>query len=144
MAATTASIVTERINAQKVMDYPVAESTKALCGTLKNLNASGYLEEATDAASKVFLGVGAEEVDNSSGSDGDKRAQVHTDGIFLFTLSGGAAITDIGTNVYVKDNQTVAKAAGASNDVPCGTIVGYHSSTKVWVDISIGARVASS
>jgi len=143
MAATTVSIVTPRRDDGKCERYAIYQAIKALTGTLKNFNTSGYLVEGSDTASEIFAGVGAEEVDNSAGASGALTAKVYTDGIFDFTLQGGgAAVTDIGTRVFVKDNQTVAKAADATNDIPCGTIVAIRSATVVGVDISIGARKA--
>ena len=85
-------------------------------GALVNINTSGYAVNATDAASETFAGVAYETVDNSGGSAGDKEIRVVTTGTFVFTDGGGnGAITDVGVQFNISDNQTVTDAATTNN-----------------------------
>lgn len=130
MTATTESIETPRRDGNLVA-HGVAASTKVLEGTLVKLT-SGYAESMTKAASLVFAGVAYEEIDNTSGSAGDKVVRVERTGIFEFAMSG-AAITDIGSEVYALDNQTVTKTGTDATRV--GKIVAFENAGKVFVDI---------
>ena len=90
-------------------------------GALLGLDSSGYAQPLT--AGDPFLGVAYEEIDNGSGSDGDKSVRVYTLGDFNHALSG-AAQTDIGRPVFASaDNTLTFTAAGNSyvgvvQDVP--------------------------
>jgi len=114
--------------------YKVAASTKIYAGSSVCLNASGYAIPAADTAGFIFLGVAQEYVDNSSGANGDLTVKVRRKGVH-FLAASGMAITNIGTAVYVVDDQTVGLAATTTNDIPCGTIAEFVSSTSVGVDI---------
>lgn len=118
------------------LPYKVAGNTTIYANSLVCLNASGYAVPAGDTANYKFLGVAAEYVDNSAGSNGDKQVRVWRKGVFEFGASS-MAITNIGDAVYVLDDQTVGTAAQATNDVGCGKIAGFKSATSVLVDIGM-------
>ena len=116
------------------IEYPVAGSSEIFGGSMVCANASGYAASGADTSGFKFLGVAQEYVDNSDGSDGDKKVVVRRKGVFRFAASG-MAITDVGESVYIVDDQTVAKST--TNSVACGRIVEYISATEVGVDIDM-------
>ncbi|MDO8684903.1 MAG: hypothetical protein Q7N50_15675 [Armatimonadota bacterium] len=92
-------------------------------GALVNINAAGYATNATDASGETFAGVAYETVDNADGSAGDKEIRVLTGGSFVFVDGGGnGAITDVGVQFNIVDNQTVTDAA-TTNNVKAGVCV---------------------
>lgn len=115
--------------------HPVAASTHLYQGTLSFINASGYLDDDTASGVNKFAGVVTEEKDNSSGSNGDLKAEVLETGEFPFSGTGFTQAS-VGKKAYATDNFTVA-AGYAANGVNIGTIVEYISSTKVVVRINV-------
>lgn len=131
MTATSVSIDTPRQEGDLIA-YGVAASTKVPKGVLTQL-ASGYLTSMTKAASLVFSGVSAEEADNSAtATNGYIKGKVYKTGVFEFILSS-AAITDIGTEVYALDNQTVTKTSTDATKV--GKIVNVVNTNKAIINI---------
>jgi len=104
-------------------------------GALACFNSSGYVMAAAATALYRLAGVVDGQVDNSSGSAGDAPVTVFTEGEFLFGISS-ASQSDVGTAVYVSDDQTVTttRPAGATA-IYAGEIREVPSSTTVWVDI---------
>ena len=115
------------------LDYEVAAGAKIYAGSLVCLNTSGYAVPGADTAGYKFLGVAQEQKDNSSGANGDLTVRVRRTGVHRFAGTA-LAITDIGTSVYVSDDQTVAKST--TNSVACGQIAEFVSATEVGVDIA--------
>jgi hypothetical protein len=92
-------------------------------GALVNINAAGYATNATDASGETFAGVAYETVDNSGGSAGDKEIRVLTTGTYVLVDGGGnGAVTDVGVQFNISDNQTVTDAA-TSNSLKAGVCV---------------------
>lgn len=104
-------------------------------GTIVNIDADGYGIKGADTAGHVLGGIACDTVDNTGGADGAKEVAVYTEGTFEFAFSGTAAQTDVGTNAYVVDNQTVALAATTTNDVLVGKIVEFIDASTVRVKI---------
>lgn len=77
---------------------------------------------ASDTAGLTVLGVGTQYVDNTD--DGETVSFIST-GIHLMDNSATNAVakTDIGTLCYVEDADTVAVAAGPTNDIAAGVVV---------------------
>ncbi|MDO8588965.1 MAG: hypothetical protein Q7T82_18215 [Armatimonadota bacterium] len=85
-------------------------------GALVNINAAGYATNASDASGETFAGVAYETVDNSGGLAGDTEIRILTTGSFVFVDGGGnGAITDVGAQFNIVDNQTVTDAATTNN-----------------------------
>jgi len=92
-------------------------------GALVNITATGYATNASDTASETFAGVAYETVDNSAGSAGDKEIRVLTTGTFVLVDGGGnGAITDVGVEFKISDNQTVTDAS-TTNNIKAGECV---------------------
>lgn len=119
---------------------PVAASTTIYEQTLVFANASGYADDDTASGVNTFAGVAIDEYDNSAGSNGDVASEFWTEGKFKLT---GANFTQasVGKDAYASDNYTVTQTPTAST-VRIGTIVGYVSSTVVWVAIDSQHRNA--
>ncbi len=117
--------------------YGMAAAAVILAGTLVCLNASGYAVSGVDTDAFTFAGIAEEGVDNTSGANAEKTALVYSDGEFLLTGSG-FALTSVGKQVFLIDNQTVGLANSASvvNLIPVGEVVEYVSATQVWVRIA--------
>lgn len=115
-----------------LQSYPVYQSTQIYKGGLVCLNSSGYLIEGTDTAGLQFVGVAYENVNNTSGSDGDKNCRVHTTGTHRLTAT---SITQamVGDLMYLADDATIDDTS--TNYICVGRLVEYVSATSGWVDI---------
>lgn len=136
MANATKSVTRDR-QEPDISLQAVTASSKIFAGTLVNFDANKNVKKGSDTAGEVFAGVAMHEVDNSDGAAGDQEIDLYQNGDFIFALSGGAALADIGTEVFVLDDQTVAKTAAVTNNVSVGYIVGYIDATYVRVRISV-------
>jgi hypothetical protein len=132
MAAVTANQITKR-RAPDRANYPVAASTRLYEGTLAFVTAAGYLDDDTASGANGFAGIVVEEVDNSSGSAGDKRCEVYNKGQFELVGSSFAQ-TDVGIDIYAANNWDVSNARAAAK-VRIGRCVEFISATKIVVDI---------
>jgi len=114
--------------------YPVKAGVKIYAGSIVCIGTDGYAIPGTDTAGLKFIGVSREYVDNTSGTSGAVTVKVWRRGAFELAASG-MAITSVGASVYVVDDQTVGVAATTTNDIPCGRVSEYNSSSSVYVDI---------
>lgn len=122
----------------EIESYPVYQSTKIYAGSLVMLNSTGYAIPGADTASCTFVGVAQEYIDNSAGASGAKRVTVRRLGCHRFAYGGTAAITLIGTMVYLVDDQTVNVAGSTTNDIPCGKVAQVDTTlNQVWIDIGL-------
>ncbi|GEK71592.1 MULTISPECIES: hypothetical protein [Halomonas] len=103
--------------------HPVAAGSLCYAGAIAVMNAAGYAAPASTATGLTALGVFYEQVDNTSGADGDELAQIER-GCFHFANDGGDPIdrTMIGTPCYLVDNQTVAATDGTGTRSAAGVI----------------------
>ncbi len=129
--------------------YLVADNIVIYKGAIVCLNTStGYAVVGTDAASRLFLGYAIDHVDTTA--NGPLGAS-HASGLLSVRAFRGVlmqsvectttAITDIGSAVYVADSGAVGLAAGSTNFVYVGTIVGWHTATSI--DVAINAAGVS-
>lgn len=115
----------------------VAASTKILAGTIVCLNAAGYAVGASVATTLIADGRAEETVDNSAGVAGAEKVTVRK-GTFRFANSASTdAITrtEVGKNVYLVDNQTVAKTDGGATRSIAGKVFAVDAQG-VWVTFS--------
>ena len=115
------------------------DAVKLVQETLVTLDASaGYVTGAI-TASRPFIGVAAETVDNSAGSAGDKRIDVWVTGVFYFKTDETAAQTDVGKIAYWDtgsnggNDQCVIADPGVAMEI--GRIVAIEGTTGRWVRI---------
>ena len=120
----------------------VVTGQKIFLGSLVCLNGNGFARPAADTAGYRIRGVALEQVDNTSGSNGDKTVTTRK-GVYLFEASG-LTIADLGEPMYVVDDQTVSKAA-TTNNIHAGILVGIEGASKAWIDVGsrAGGSVAS-
>ena len=113
MALTANSDVDHYID-QELRSFQVAAAKHVYKGALVALASTGYAQPLT--AGDRFVGVAYEEIDNSSGANGDLSARVYTLGDFGMTLSG-AAITDVGRPVFASADATLSFTATGNSYV---------------------------
>lgn len=116
--------------------HSVAAGENCFAGTIAVMNATGFAEPGSTATGLVALGVFSKQYDNSAGADGDMVAEIER-GHFQFANSEGAdeiTITDIGSDCYIVDDQTVALTDGTSTRSRCGVIDDVDAGG-VWVRI---------
>ena len=118
--------------AGNVVSYDVAASTTIYKGAMVCDNGSGYAVPAADTNGYALLGFAVEKADNSSGSDGDIEVRVYKVGSYEMAKAS-AAQTDIGTLMYILDDQTVASSS--TNSVKAGYVVEVPDTSTVRVRI---------
>ena len=138
MSALAADRNTKRLKTDQSQSYPVAASTTIYAGALVCLNTSGYAVAAAATAGYQVVGVAKEQVDNSSGSNGDESVEVHRTGAFEFT-SSGLSIADEGKPCWITDDNNVTTTPG---DVFVGILREYVSATSAYVDVEPATREA--
>ncbi len=116
------SLSADRMTAHKdgeILVPGVAASTKIYGGGITAVNAAGYALPAADAVGLKVIGKAEEQVDNSSGANGDKTVEVRRKKAFIFKNSGTNAVTiaHLFTNVYVEDDETVSSSGGTNSIV---------------------------
>ncbi|MGD9767832.1 MAG: hypothetical protein AB7U62_09320 [Pseudolabrys sp.] len=120
-----------------------AASQKFFAGGIVMRNASGYAVKGATATSQVGIGRADEQVDNSTGSAGDKSVKVRP-GVHRFANSTSGdliTIADIGKPCFTVDDQTVAKTNGTNTRSIAGFIYDVDD-LGVWVEFN-EARVQS-
>ena len=107
-------------------------------GSLVAVNAAGYAVPASDTAGLKVIGRAEERVDNTSGANGDLSVVVST-GVFKLDNSGSNSIVqaDVGADVFVLDDQTVVKTAGASESIVAGQCEELDSDGGIWVRVNL-------
>lgn len=115
--------------------YPVKAGAKIYAGGIVCVGSDGYAVAGSDTAGLKFVGVARRSVDNTAGASGALTVEVWRKGCFGLAASGSMAITNVGDSVYIVDDQTVGLAATTVNDVRCGSVSEFLSSTSLFVDI---------
>lgn len=116
---------------------PVKAATTIYKGALVSRNASGYAIGSSDTASEIVVGVAVKQANNSAGAAGAIRVIVRQ-GVFLLAATS-IAITAVGAQMYVVDDQTVDET-DPGNTCKSGVLVEYVSATSGWVllDFALG------
>lgn len=113
------------------VDVPLAASTTIYRWSFVGLDANGNLVSyvapigSTTITGNVLIGIAVQNVDNSSGSAGDKTCKVFVKGYVTFALSG-VAITDVGGCIMAADNSSVTITAGLGHYA--GRVIAYDRS----------------
>ena len=134
MPAATEGRMTKRRDGRK-MSLPVAANTKLLIGCMVALNTTGVAVHASAIATLKVQGVAETEADNTGGVASAIQVQIDRQGWFLFANSAGAdqiALTDVGSNCFAVDNQTVAKTS-ATNTRPVAGVIRDVEAEGVWI-----------
>ncbi|WP_448761900.1 hypothetical protein [Acinetobacter tandoii] len=139
MAKTETAIVTEA-RCGTLMAVPLAALALVLQGTFAVVNANGYAVASEDVggANQNCLGVWDNSAENK-GANGDAVACVRRKQQFLVRNSAVDPVdqADLGSPVYIEDNQTIAKTDGAGSRSLAGRFMGFDAqySDCVWVEI---------
>lgn len=146
MAALTASKKVPQYGAGNPLvlglSLPMKASTKIFNGGLVGIDSSGNAMPAGLLAGGTVrvLGVADAEVDNSSGAAAARSVPIRR-GAFVFKNStAGDAITkaEVGSAVYVVDDQTVAKTNGTSTRALAGICIGLDDNgSDVIVEVGV-------
>lgn len=108
---------------------PVAASTKLIKGAMVGRNASGFIVNMESGTPATALGECLKTVDNTSGSDGDKYAEIRS-GVFNLHIAGADSFVradiDAFPPVYALDNQTVAKTSNGGARPVMGRVIGIE------------------
>lgn len=131
--AVSANQLIERSDADKGR-APVAASKTLYAGTLAFI-ASGYATDDDNGGSNAFAGIVAKEVDNSSGSNGDKDVELYQEGKFKLSFPGVTLTqADVGATAYATDNYTCTDVSTSATTI--GTIVEFIDANTAMVEIA--------
>jgi hypothetical protein len=125
----------------KLVAVPVAAGAKIFKGGLVILD-GGYAKAGAQLPGVIFVGVAYETVDNTGGAAGAVNVRIETDGTHEFKGDGVAA--DLGKVVYLSDDETVKKAAGAAigdDNIKVGIIVAVPAAgiNRILIDNNVGS-----
>jgi len=142
--ALSANRAVKKKEGEKV-EVPVAGSTTIYQGMLVARDTNGYAAPAADNSNHVFHGIALEEVDNSSGSNGDANIVVQRRGSHKLPVVDPHRYEQdaLGGSVYVNDDEYVADNDQIDNSVRVGTVVALADDGDLWVDIEPGAEAGT-
>jgi len=141
MPALTADRATPYYNDRQMHDYAQKAATKLFAGALAVLDA-GYAAPGRTATGLVAVGFVDKYSDNSTGANGDLKARIRSR---IGRLNNSAAadqigLTEIGSDCYIVDDQTVAKTNGSSTRSVAGKVIDVDSQG-VWVAVGPGGVI---
>lgn len=136
MAALTADQNIPMRAPEREIILKVAAATTIYAGAMVAVNATGYAVPASDTAGLTVIGRASCMADNSAGADGDMVLEV-LKAVYKYKTEGGSAcdLADVGQDVFVLDDNTVVKTAGAVNAVVAGKCDEIDDDGDVWVAI---------
>lgn len=115
--------------------FPVAANAVIFAGAIVAINAGGYAVPGATATTLKAVGVAQEAVDNTGGANGAISVKVRR-GVFFFDRSNSEQYperTDIGSDCYIIDDQTVGLTSGGGTRSIAGKIRDAGSAG-VWVE----------
>ena len=118
----------------KRRNFAVAAAAVIYQGAMVALNSSDNLVPASTSTTLSVVGRAQDGVDNTNGIAGAERCEVDT-GIFLYANSSAGdliAASDIGSDCFAVDDQTVALTNGGSSRSVAGKIFDVDANG-VWV-----------
>lgn len=119
-----------------VIPYKAAAGASWKAGDIVLQLATGYATVGGDTAScDGFIGIAAEDCDNTNGSAGDLSVNVDVGGAYVQCThtAGSLAITNQGLTVYVDGANACDSYAGVTNKNAMGKVQSVVSATEVWV-----------
>lgn len=132
MAALSADLYQERINAGKTLPYLMGTDI-VYAGGIVHVTSAGVAVAGADTSGNKMVGVAVKQTDNSAGAS-NVYCEVWDEGVFTFTYTDASAAV-VGALVYCADDQTVSLVGTTTNDVIVGKIVEVISATSVRVKI---------
>jgi hypothetical protein len=137
MAALTADRNTPEKNGELIV-LPAAAAKKFYVGALAALDAAGRATPGATATTIKGLGRVEKFADNSAGSAGAIDVTIRR-GIFRFANSAAGdaiAATEIGSDCFIVDDQTVAKTNGTNTRSVAGRVMDVDAQG-VWVRLGL-------
>jgi len=134
MAALAKDRNTKRKAGDELVNFPMKAATTIYAGALV-VNDAGYAAPGRTATTLRALGRAEKNVANP-GAAGAERVPIRR-GIFCFANSTAGdliALTEVGANCYIVDDQTVAKTDGGTTRSIAG-VVRDVDAAGVWVEI---------
>lgn len=144
MSALTANRDTAQLDDAPIpteLALPVAASTHLYAGALVCSNSSGYATKGATSTTLKAVGVAKAEVDNSSGSNGDKTV-IAKRGAFYFDMGASAdalTIADRFATVYMSDDHTVNKTDATGTRSAAGILLDVQGTQAV---VLVGAGIS--
>jgi hypothetical protein len=139
MAKTEIAIITE-IRDGELIPIPLLATALVLQGTFAVIDSTGYGIASDDVGGddQICLGVWDGTVENT-GANGDMWGLVRRNKQFLVRNSATdpVAQANLGTQVFIQDNQTIAKTDGGGTRSLAGRFMGFDTQFEdcVWVEI---------
>lgn len=140
MTKATAGINTEYRDGIK---FPLAllASAIVLQGTFAVVGLNGYAISSADVGGEDQKCIGLWDFDaENTGANGEAFGVVCRNKHFLVANSSTDPVTqaELGSLIYIEDNQTVAKTDGAGTRSVAGIFMGFDTeyTTQVWVEIA--------
>lgn len=134
MTALTQDRNTRRSDGNQVAP-PVAANTRIWGGSITCVNAAGYAVPGATSTTLKAVGVSEHRADNTGGVAGAMRVRCRK-GPHRFANSAAAdaiALSDVGSDCFIVDDQTVAKTNGTNTRSVAGKIFDVDADG-VWVD----------
>ena len=122
----------------KVYNLKVKAGAKIFAGALVALQ-GGFAIPATVATGLIVVGIAQKTADNTNGGNGAIKVKVHAGVAKLKNSASTDAIgdTEMGLDVFMVDDETVAKTNGSNTRSRAGKVVEVESDG-VWVLSGIG------
>lgn len=117
-------------------EVPLLANAKVWQGGMVQITAAGFGVAAVATAANVLVGRASASVDNTGGANGAVTVRVRR-GVHRFANSAAGdliARTEIGKNVFVVDDQTVAKTDSAGTRPIAGRVYDVDAQG-VWIEI---------
>jgi len=114
-------------------------------GGFMMFDANGYIVAGADTAACRYAGICTEQCDNSGGAAGDLYVSVETGDMGREALVALTSVeqADVGTILYISDDQTLGDKTATTNDCAAGVLTELISASKGWVKVKPGVNVAS-
>lgn len=136
MTATTTDRDTRRHGGVE-FGMPIKGNTKLYAGTIACVDATGFVVAGATSTTLKALGITENQFDNTGGADGAFLVRFRK-GVWLLANSAGGdqlSNADWGSDVYIVDNQTVAKTNGTNTRSVAGKCRGIDAASGgVWVE----------
>ena len=118
--------------------YPVKNNEQIYAGQLVSIATTGNdinkAVNAGDTANTAFVGVAENTIKGDGTNNQTNLVRVKTKGIFNFATRATLATTAIGTEVKIKDNQTVA-TTGLTQNIVCGVLSSVIDASNAFIYI---------
>jgi hypothetical protein len=119
----------------ELLPFPVAGGAKIFGGAMVVINATGFAAPGSTSLTVTYVGRAEDNVDNTAGADGAKTVSVRRKKVFKWAnfATDPVAQADVGKQVYIVDDFTVAKTNGTGTRSVAGKLMGVDLDG-VWVE----------